>query len=92
MITFSTLDPGGEDAVILKRFPDLFGERAVNASLAVEGGRVTAGTILDQVYDDGQMTTEASIVPKSVRLGLRLLTKKGLKAVDILTSRQLLTF
>lgn len=52
MISLSTFDPRGKDAVVLERFPDLFGERAVNASLAVEGGRVTAGAVLDQVYDD----------------------------------------
>ncbi len=77
MISLSTFHPGGKDAVVLKRFPDLFGERTVNTSLAVEGGRVTAGAVLDQVYDDWQMTTEAGIVPKTVKVVvLRLVTIK----------------
>ncbi len=72
LVSFSTFNPRGEDAVVLKCFPDLFGERAVHASLAVKGRRVTTGAVFYQVDDDGQMTTEAGVVPKTVRIGLRL--------------------
>lgn len=55
LVSLSPLDPGGQDAVVQECLPDLIGESSVNASLAVEGGRVAPRAVLDQIGYHGEV-------------------------------------
>ena len=62
LVSLPPLDPRSQDAVVLERLPDLIGECAVNASLAVERRRVAAGAVFDQIRHDVEVAAQARVV------------------------------